>query len=58
MNTRFIAAMLGLVLLAGVWLGFAYLMRDTGLAGGILGWGLIGYLLTAYWALISAVEKK
>jgi hypothetical protein len=57
MSTKFIAALLACVLLAAVWLGFAYLMRDTGLASSILGWGLIGYLLTAYWALVAAVEK-
>ncbi|MEV0616143.1 hypothetical protein AB0I81_22710 [Nonomuraea sp. NPDC050404] len=57
MTAKFIASLAALVLLAVLWLGFAYLMRDTGLAPSILGWGLIGYLLTAYWALASAVEK-
>ncbi|MDX3111390.1 hypothetical protein [Nonomuraea angiospora] len=57
MTTKFIATLLALVLLAAVWLGFAYLMRDSGLAPGILGWGLIGYMLTAYWAIVAAAER-
>lgn len=57
MTTKFIAALLACVFLAAAWLGFAYLMRDSALVGGILGWGLLAYLLTAYWALTAAVEK-
>lgn len=57
MTTKFIATLLALVLLAAVWLGFAYLMRDSGIVTGILGWGLIGYMLTAHWALVAAAEK-
>lgn len=57
MTTKFIVSLLAVVLLATIWLGFAYLMRDSAFVADILGWGLVGFLLTAYWLLMGAVER-
>lgn len=52
MTTKFIASLAALVLLAALWLGFAYLMRDTAFVGGILGWGLLGFIFVT-WAVME-----
>lgn len=57
MTTKFIVSLVALVLLTAIWLGFAYLMRDSAFVADILGWGLVGFLLTAYWLLVAAVER-
>ncbi|MER7063972.1 hypothetical protein [Streptomyces albidoflavus] len=56
MTARFIACLSAFLLLVLAWLTFAYLMRDTGLIAGILGWGLFGILITGYFLMAGAEE--
>ncbi|RCG16208.1 hypothetical protein DQ384_40120 [Sphaerisporangium album] len=52
MTGRFIAALVAFVLLVLAWLGFAFLMRDTPLITGILGWGLAGVIVVGYFLAV------
>lgn len=56
MTTRFIASLSAFLVLVFAWLGFAYLMRDSGILAGILGWGLFGILIAGYFLMAGADE--
>ncbi len=47
-SARFVACLATFVLIVFAWLGFTYLMRDTGLLRDLLGWGLFGVLVAGF----------
>lgn len=53
---RLVACLVTLLLTVAMWLTFAYLMKDTGMIGAILGLGLLAVLLIGNWVTDLAVE--
>lgn len=58
MTARFTTSVAALILIVTGWLTFAYLMRDSILIGGILGWGLPGVLLVGYWLIAASTQDR
>ncbi|MEV4472868.1 hypothetical protein [Nonomuraea sp. NPDC049504] len=55
---RLVACLVTLLLIVAMWLTFAYLMKDTGMIGAVLGLGLIAVLLIGNWVTDLAVEPE
>lgn len=56
-TARLISCLITLLLILGMWLSFAYLMRDTSLIKWILGLGLVGVLIIGNWVTDLAADE-